>query len=167
MSSSSSSSSAQAQEAYTSGADNQELIYGNNWQAQTFTPQNTHDIARVRLQLAREQTTSYTLTVMIQGTDANGNPDGNTLASGTYDTANIGDSAGWHDIDLTSSTTLTAGTKYAIVVKQDGQYADRVYWIYDASDATYTGGERQESTDGGSTWTKDEDSDFMFVEYGS
>ena len=167
MSSSSSSSSAQAQESYTTGDDNQELIYGNNYQAQTFTPSANHDIARVRLKLAREQTTSYTLTVAIQGTDANGNPDGNTLASGTYDTANIGDSAGWHDIDLTSSASLTAGTQYAIVVSQDGQFADRVYWLYDSGDATYTGGERQESTDGGSTWTKDENSDFMFIEYGS
>lgn len=166
MSSSSSSSSAEAQESYETGADNQASVYGDNQEAQTFTPSSNHTIARVRLELAREQTTSYTLTVEIQGTDANGNPDGTAIASGTYDTANIGDAAGWHDIDL-SGASLTAGTKYAIVIKQDGQYADRVYWIYDSLDATYTGGEKQDSSDAGSTWTKDSNSDFMFIEYGS
>ena len=167
FSSSSSSSSLTLYESYTTGEDTGQDIYGNNWRAQSFTPSVGHTVEALRLKLAREGVSSQTLTVSIKAVDGDGDPTGADLASGTLATSGITDTPIWYDINLGAGTLLTGSTQYAIIVRQDGVYADRVYWRYDSTGATYAGGVFIMSDDAGTSWIQNSGADFMFEEYGS
>lgn len=97
--------------------------------------------------------------------NGNGDPDGASVATGNLATSGLSGTADWYSIDLGVGAELTQDTQYTIVVKQDGVYADRVYWRYDLTGATYAGGVYIMTDDGGTTWTQNSDADFMFEEY--
>jgi hypothetical protein len=154
-------------ESYTTGDDADGDIYSDNWKSQTFTPSSNHTIKMVKLRLAREGTAPQTLTVSIKAVTAGGDPTGADLVSGTIDTVNISGAASWYTISLGAGTALSLSTKYAIVVRQNGVYANRVYWRYNSTTAAYAGGTFIMSDDAGTTWIQISDADFMFQEFGS
>ena len=150
------------------GEDSYTSMRGSRQKAQTFTPSTPHKITSVKLYLHRAGTPG-TLTVSIQGVDGSGHPDGGDLCSGTTNanTLPAGYPYEWREITLGAGANLSAGTKYAIVVRAlDGDTSNTVEWWYAYLDPTYDDGNCEDSSDGGSTWIADTTSDFMFEEWG-
>lgn len=156
-------------ENYITGDDSRQDIYGARWGAQMFTPSTNHIITSVKLLLYRNNSPS-TVTVSIKATDANDQPTGSDLASGTTTGNNLAtaDPYTWREITFSSGALVVAGTIYAIVVRAlTGDSGNNLYWRYDGSSAGYTGGEMDFSTDSGSTWGgTTSTSDCMFEEWG-
>jgi hypothetical protein len=141
-------------ENYVTGDDGAVECYGVNWKSQTFTVGGTgHTVSSVKIKAYRVGSPG-TLTVSIRATDANGHPTGSDLTSGTIDanTFTTNTAGAWYEITV-SSYSLSANTKYAIVVRATGGDASNlVYWRTDSSEPTYTDGNLERSTDGGSSW---------------
>jgi hypothetical protein len=155
-------------EYYNTGDNDQELIYANNWSAQTFTPATAHKITSVKLKLYRYGSLG-TVTVSIRATDGSGHPTGNDLCSGTTNgnTLPTGSPYEWREITLGAGYDLAASTKYAIVARApSGNATNLLYWRLDYTTPTYSGGAYERSTDGGSSWTTSTAYDFMFDEWG-
>jgi len=156
-------------ESYNTGDDSNNTMYGSNWYAQTFTPSVAHKIASVKLKLYRSGSPG-TVTVSIRATDGNGHPTGSDLCSGTINGNGLttSTSGAWYEITLGSGYDLSAGTKYAIVVRApNGNPSNRLYWRRDRSSPTYAGGCWESSTNNGSTWSSSTNRDMMFEEWGN
>ena len=153
-------------ENYTTGDDGDRSIYGVYWSAQTFTPGTTHTVTILRLKLLRVEGSPGTVTVSIRATNGSGHPTGSDLASGTYNGNSIPLSATWIVITLGAGYSLSAGTKYAIVVRATaGNSLNSIAWREDSTSATYTGGNGENSSDSGASWVSEATWDFMFEEY--
>lgn len=155
-------------EYYNTGDNGDRKIFGSYWEAQTFTPSVAHKITSVKLKLYRTGSPG-TITVSIQGTDGSGHPDGVDLCSGTTNgnTLPTGSPYEWREITLGSGHDLSAGTKYAIVVRAvSGDFSNRLNWRNDALSPTYGGGCLESSTNSGSSWSSFTNIDYMFEEYG-
>ena len=153
-------------------------VYGNtNWFAQTFTPQVTHNITSVILSLGRptgdspgEVTVSIRATV--SGGADDGKPNGADLCSGTTTGNDLPELAfptpapEEREITFGTNPTLTAGTKYAIVVRAlDGSSGDKLYWAA-ATSSVYSDGD-QCGSNGGVNWTLYNTRELWFEEYGN
>lgn len=150
---------------YNTGDDSNFTAYGANWKAQTFTPIITHDVSILRLKLWKKGSPGTT-TVSIKATD-DGHPTGADLTSGTISEGNLSDTTPTVETISVTAYTLTAETKYAIVVKAtSGDAVNLTYWRLDLSGATYTGGNMESSSDSGSSWDSVADADFYFEEWG-
>ena len=72
----------------------------------------------------------------------------------------------WYTFPMDSMTTLSAGTTYAIVIKnlpiQGTAIYDNVGWMADTSDPTYLDGACWASTNSGVNWTLNLDKDCLF-----
>jgi len=142
--------------------------YGAHWGAQTFTPATAHKITSVKLKLFRIGSPG-TATVSIRATDGNGLPTGADLCSGTIDgnTLTTNEAGLWYEITLGAGYNLAASTKYAIVVRQNGDADNHVGWRGDWTNPTYAGGSFAQSADSGATWSAGTDIDFMFEDWGT
>jgi hypothetical protein len=151
-------------ENYKSGEDGQGNIYGNNWEAQTFTPLAAHNITKLYLKICRTGNPGI-ITAGIRATDAGNKPTGSDLTSGTIDSSTLpAGTSIWVRITLTS-LALSASTRYAIVVRTaGGDINNYLIWRADVTSPSYTRGARCYSTNGGSTWTEDTAADYMFEE---
>jgi hypothetical protein len=133
--------------------------------AQTFTPSVSHTVTCVNLKLFRYGSPGN-VTISIRTTDGNGHPTSSVLCSATID-ANVltTNTAGEEKlISLGTGTPLTAGTKYAIVVKGlNGDGANCTGVRMKASNV-YAGGCMEYSTNNGSSWSTTFDWDFWFEE---
>jgi len=103
---------------YNTGDDIYFSVHDVHWAAQTFTPAIGYTITSVKLLLSRIRSPG-TITIGIRATDVNGKPTGSDLCSGTTDgdTLIYFPSSQWREITLGSGTSLTASTKYAIVMR--------------------------------------------------
>jgi hypothetical protein len=151
-------------ESFDTGDNGQAPVGGSAWYAQSFTPDTAHEVFRVVLYAAGDDIGGQTLNVEIWSTDGDGHPLA-LLCSGTYDTDNLGasDAPAWHTIDLDSTYSLEAGTKYAIVCYQS---AGDTYWRW-ASGGGYSGGTGMGNLNSGSSasWS-DSIADLLFEEWG-
>ncbi len=142
-------------------------IYGTRWSAQTFTPLFSHTITSVKLLLYRVGSPG-TITVSITATDSNGHPTGADLCSGTTDGDTLDTVSPYtkREITLGAGTFLSAGVKYAIVVKSTAPTsANRLLWRTNST-GNYTGGNPEGTTNGGTSWTTYA-GDNMFEEWGT
>jgi len=152
-------------ENYTSGFDTYNETYSTYWHAQSFTTNESHSVNELLLALYGEGT-SGTLTVSIKEMGSNGlYPAGGDLCSGTLsDIPTVGN---WYSIPV-DEYNLETNTTYAIVIRGTGADENNtVKWGYDSAGATYTGGQRYYSTNGGASWTNVAGSDFLFMVYGN
>jgi len=150
-------------ENYTTGEDNGMSRYGVYWGAQTFTPTSDHMVQGVNISLLGNA--PGTITVSIRATDGSGFPTGADLATGTTDgnTLPFMVPAEWRHIVFTTSVGVHNGVKYAIVVRAlTGTSSNNFIWREDSSSPTYSGGNREYSSNSGSTWSNDVGSDMMF-----
>jgi hypothetical protein len=159
-------------EYYNTGDDGSMAFGGKYWLAQTFTVSSTsHTVTSVKVKLFKWAGASPgTVTVSIRATDGAGDPTGPDLTSGTTsgDTLPVGSwtNAVWREITL-MEYTLSASTKYAIVIRDSGVVND-IGWNYDTSSPSYGGGNRVDSSTSGTTWTfRDTSTDFMFEIWGN
>jgi hypothetical protein len=155
-------------QSYETGDDgNQGFGATSTWEAQTFTTSLAQRVKGVWLKLFKQTTsdTPGTVTVSIRATDGSGHPTGADLCQGTIDGSAIqylspGD---WVWIPFTTGVLLGSATKYAIVVRVGG--ASGLNWRCDTTSPTYAGGNREYSTNAGTSWTTDTTRDFMFKVY--
>lgn len=139
------------------------------YEGQTFTPLITHVITSIILKLFRNGSPGI-VTAQIRTVDSSGLPTATILCSGITDcdTLPTGAPYEWREITLGDGYNLSADTKYAIVLLTPTNFlppANRLFWREDISSPTYLSGSRVNSGDGVS-WAVDEDTDFMFEEWG-
>ena len=152
-------------QSYTAGEDGVKSLGAANWESQTFT--TTQAGLRRHIVLKLYRSTGYwpgTVTVSIKAADGSGHPTGVDLCSVTFDGNYLTDvSPGvYYKIPFTIISSLAAATKYAAVVRST---AAGLNWRADVSSPAYAGGNREYSSNSGSTWTTDNAADFMFEEY--
>lgn len=155
-------------EKYTTGDDANQSIYGEDWNAQTFTPSTTHQISSVRLYLNKVGSPSGNITVSIRATSS-GKPTGSDLTFGTVLASSVGTSSGWIEITFDTSYLLVAGTKYAIVVRVlNGTGSHYINWRIDLDVTGYPSSDSLYSSDSGATWSfhSEGDNDLLFEEWG-
>jgi len=152
---------------YSTGDDGDRDVYGANWRAQTFTPEITHLISKVKLKLFRVGSPGL-ITVVIKATSY-GKPTGGNLCSGTLSGDDITDDTGgeWLEISLGDGHQLTKGTQYALIIKAlDGDDENYLSIRADVAESTYEGGTDCGTTDSGATWDTYSGTDLMFEEWG-
>jgi len=119
-------------EYYNTGGEASTSLTPTSWVGQSFTPEISHEITSVKLQMANA---GGILNVGIRETIA-GLPVGSDITSGSIDTSGNSTSTIWYEIVLTNYW-LTAGTKYAIILSNT---AGTIALYMDASSPTYTRG---------------------------
>jgi len=157
-------------EYYNTGNDTIHSMHATSWMFQTFTvgtvgSNQNHSVTSIKLLLYRYQTPG-TVTVSIRAVGVDGKPTGTDVTSGTTNGNTLptsSASAEWREIFL-APYTLSANTKYALVVRPSEAYPNRLYWLTDDSLSTYTGGDL--GAGDGVTWNVYLTCDGMFEEYG-
>jgi len=143
-------------ESFETSDDGTLAFYGDTWRGQTFTPQEDHILGSVILYLVRTGNPTGDFTVDIYECDASHHPTGDLLATGSYDSASVGETKDWHGIALTGSPVLTADTEYVILLHQDSgaDVNSHIGIRADTDDENdyYTRGKVIGSNDAGSTW---------------
>ena len=145
--------------------------------AQTFTVGNTgsaeDNITSVNLLIYTYIGHSPgTVLVSIRDVDGAGKPTGGDLAIGSTDGNTLDPNIIlWREINLSPRTELSAGSKYAVVVRcPTADNSNRISWRSDHINSLYGGGELLLSNDSGSTWGRrglgPGTMDYMFEEYG-
>jgi len=160
-------------ERYTTGMDTVLYVRGDLVGGQGFTigttgPNETHTITSITIKAYREGSPG-TVTVEIWEADGNQHPTGSVLSSGTTNgnTFTTDTNGEERNIQL-SAATLQKGTQYIVTVKApSGYYLNWLAWSVDDSSSTYSGGFLTYSTDGGSSWVDESDTDAYFKEYGT
>ena len=128
-----------------------------NWAGQTFTPAVTGVATRIDLDLFCSGCTGTTpsLTVSIRATTGNpAVPTGADLATATIPGFNSG-AGGFFSADFATPATLTAGTRYAVVLRPVSNPSAGLYAYVVSSGNAYASGQRVTSANSGSTWTAD------------
>lgn len=133
-------------------------------EAQSFQLTNTESVKTVELYLKKNAGTPGDITVRIE-TDNSNKPSG-TLANAAAEAtipAFTDASYAWKTVNFSSEFSLSATTKYWIVLKIAAGSNDNNYaWAIDGSSPGYTDGSVSRSADGGSTWTTDAAKDAYF-----
>lgn len=129
-------------------------MYGVYWYGQTFEASESYTTTGVKIKMFRIGLPG-TVTVSIRATSA-GKPTGADIVSGTTDgdTLPSSGSGAWREITFGSTTALTSGTTYAIVIRATSAGGDsQVRLRYDANPSEYDGGAAVISDDSGASWT--------------
>lgn len=154
-------------EVYNAG-DNNYIGIGSVGYAQTFTVGAVgHTVSSIKLLLYRVGSPG-TITVSIRATDVNGHPTGADLTSGVTDGNTLPTATlEWREILLTEYT-LSANTKYAIVVRApSGNPTNYPKWRCVSPSPTYDGGNCEQSLNSGGSWTSTTTIDCMFEVWGN
>jgi PKD repeat protein len=152
-------------EQYLNGPDIDNLV-GSTWKAYTFTPTVSHSAIRVSLELELAGTPAGNVTVSIRATDASGKPTGPDLASASIP-CSIGTSLAWYDFALSAAVQLTAGVKYAIVIRAPSMTGSNYIWYAMDRAGSYTGGSGYQSSNSGSSWSALATFDCVFKIWGT
>jgi hypothetical protein len=149
---------------YIGGGDNY-----NVWTAQTFTPEISHYITLVKIKAGWYWHNERQLYLQIYAVDVDGVPTGNPLYSQGFSSNDLPhESVAWVSITFGSPVSVSAGTKYAIVLagaSTEDEFDTLYVWMCDTTSPTYAGGEAFAMTDGGGWFPID--CDMMFEEYGN
>jgi hypothetical protein len=143
-----------------------ESVYGNIYQAQTFTPTENHKLTSLILDIYSIGNPQGNLVIEIYNVDAEGKPTGSPLATMQRTANKIPIVPTEIEIVLPTWLDLSAGTTYAIVLKcQQGTYNNMIQWAV-SNNNPYARGTRVYSNDGGATWIVNSSDDFWFDEWG-
>jgi len=154
-------------ENYITGDDNSTYVYGIYWSAQSFTPTTSHIVHKIKLLLYRIGSPAI-VEVAIRAVDTYGFPVGGDLCVGSFngDGLTTNTAGEWKEVTFNSDYQLVANTKYAIVMRTStGTMGNAVYWRYDSTVATYSGGEALASANSGIDWSSYANYDWMFEEW--
>lgn len=142
------------------------LFYPPYWRSESFTPQNSHTLTKVRLRLRRKGLPG-TLNIHIRAADASHLPILPDLATGSIDGNSLTD-AGWGDwylIDLGAGVALSANTEYCIILEAPSSTSSKyVEWVGSTA-SNYPNGLHALSSNNGVTWAAQATQDGYFIEY--
>ena len=141
-------------------------VSANTYVSQTFTAGSTASIDRLRLRVKRVGNLSDNLLVSIRATDGSGVPTGSDLTNQvSLALSSLKTEYEWKEIVFTTYASLTASTKYAIIIKRSGSNdASNYIQISEDSNASYAGGNVYISSDA-ATWASDTSKDIDFITY--
>jgi hypothetical protein len=145
----------------------------DDWAGQSFTTTVGYSITRIDTYCRKDNGDNVgTLTFAIYSVDGSGHPN-TLLATGSVDDADVPDAdAGyaWVSCTLASSYNLSSTTKYCVVfhgASLSGSNVLRCSRDDDgAGSSDFAGGDRENSVDGGSSWSTDTTDDLLFRCYG-
>lgn len=153
-------------ESYETGDDGNAAFYDDIQRGQTFTPQVEHILGSVFIYGYKIGEPIGTVTVNVYACDAGHLPTGSILATGSFDFADIGDSAEWIGIALSGFPTLLVDNEYCIIViYTGGDINNRGEWRVNLSSDGYTRGTRIYSLNAGVDWSTG-NYDALFQEWG-
>lgn len=137
------------------------------WNAQTFTPQVSHDLTRVSLRLYRSGSDPTEIFYCQIHNTVAGKPAGAFLGqtSCPLDDLTLQPGESWIHLYFDPLIPLTAGVMYAIVAWTSNNVSPYAYWRYRPTDNEYPRGTQCYSYDG-STWTIQADADHRFYDWG-
>ena len=155
------------EESLTTGDGNEMTLYGGTWRSQTFTVTNAHSIASVSIYGYKEGS-SGDVTVGIWAT-VDSKPSGGDLVSATVLEANLPTDTAWITFSFASPHTLSAATKYAIVVRApDGTNGANCFVWRQNRNGDYDGGGADYSTNSGVAWNGEIALwDWLFIDQGA
>jgi hypothetical protein len=148
--------------------ENTRSFYSAYWPAQTFTVGSAHYITSVKMKLIRYgDCSAYTLWVRIRATSGN-LPTGGDLTSGSRGSLNEVPTTGDGALLETSVTQylLNASTVYAVVANMNGDGSHYLVWKC-ANTNPYGGGRYCWSTNSGSSWTYNDNWDYVWQNWGN
>jgi hypothetical protein len=153
-------------QSYTANDDNsQSLGNTSTWESQTFTTGLAQRVRGVWLKLYKQQisATPGIVTCSIKAVDGSNHPTGVDLCIGTIDGNAVpyysDTTADWVWIPFTTGMWLNNATRYAIILRTA---AAGLNWRCDVTSPIYAGGNREYSTNAGTSWTTDAAKDFLF-----
>ena len=138
--------------------DNQSVVYGTNYVAQTFTSSISHNITGIQLFVRRwcpPNPLPGLITLSIYSVDASHKPTGMALCSSTINgDTSLSTAFKWVWFNFTAPYLYaTGGTEYAMVLSAPaGTVISSVGWYSDLTWASYAGGRRETSSNSGTTW---------------
>lgn len=152
---------------YGGPADGQDLFFGNTWTAQTFTTSKNFRITTLYLDLLKNGSPG-TVNIYIRATDGSGHPTGGNITSTSINGNALAQYPAWASAKITlPSGSLAAGLKYAIILSAPaGNITNSVGWRQDSSSPTYTGGNKEISTNAGVSWSSSLTRDMLFLALG-
>lgn len=115
----------------TSGAVGRSSADANGDQeryAQSFQESTTYYIRKVKIQLSKNGSPSDNLVIALQG-DSSGSPNGTDADTASIAGSSLTTSAAEYTLDFGANNTLTANTKYWIVVRRSGSLSDTDYYF--------------------------------------
>ena len=141
-------------------------VSANTYVSQTFTASSTASIDKVKLRIKRVGNLSDNLLVSIRATDGSGVPTGADLTNQvSLALSSLKTEYEWKEINFTTYASLTASTKYSIIIKRSGSNdASNYVQISEDSGASYAGGNIYISANA-STWSADTSKDIDFITY--
>jgi hypothetical protein len=136
------------------------------WAGQTFTPSVTGQLTRVDVDLFCSGCTGTTpnITVSVRATSSD-LPTGADLATATISGFSSG-SGGFFAANFASPPTLTAGTRYALVIRAVSNPSAGTYAYVVSQNNVYASGRRVTSANSGASWSGSSPSnDLGFITY--
>ncbi len=131
---------------------------------QTFQLGTTSHLARAKVFLKKFGNPTVDVTVSVVAVDENGQPSGESLASGRIEALDIGTSGQWFTVDFREFPVLTAYTVYGLVISASGLAFGSGYMLQVDGNGAYPGQR---------AWTKSDEnewepngSDIPFMIYG-
>ena len=149
-----------------SGSDNIGDTSSNLFRSQVFQAGATSCINRVKLRLKRVGNPTDNIQVSVRATDGSGVPTGSDLTNQvSVAISTIKTEYQFIEFAFSTYTSLTSGTKYAIIITRSGS-ADSSNYIQIAKDTAggYSDGGVYSSS-AGSSWTETTSTDFNFNTY--
>ncbi|MBA7493218.1 hypothetical protein ES702_03784 [subsurface metagenome] len=141
-------------------------IYGSNWCSESFTPQTTHTITRIKVRI-KKIGSPPTLYCDIYRAGADHCPTGAPIASDSVhpDYIPTGIWGDWYEFTFTPGATLFSGIEYCVVLHHIGGDASNMTQWIGATASQYPNGKFCRSTDTGASWTSYDTYDAYFIEY--
>jgi hypothetical protein len=155
-------------EYYNTGDDSVDQPKDANWFAETFTPQVSHRLSKVRVKVLRVSGTGNAV-ISIRNTDVYGGgperaPTGADIYSSSVDGSSWDGTATWRDFEIADGPVLYKDTTYAALLHCTGDLW--LQWRLDWSSPSYGRGNQAGSLDAGVNWSALPSEDEMFEEYG-
>lgn len=141
-------------------------FFGTAVRCQTFTPSVAHTITSVFLKLNRTTGTANTLNISIRAT-SEGQPTGSDLATASIASSSVSGYMNSYELVLNIGVALSVSVQYAIYMSQTGDASNYLEVGILNGEASYTGGQWGESSNGGSTWSMKSGDDAWFQEWGN
>jgi len=132
----------------------------NNFIAQRFRVNQDCNVSKLQVQVRKVGTPVDDLDIEIQ-TDSSSEPSGTPVTNGTTSIAEGDITTGYvlEDATFTTDPALTAGTDYWIVLKSPSGSNGDYFIEYDNGNSLYTTGAVAVTTDGGTTWSPNDNTD--------